>query len=154
VSKTYGPSSRSHAGWDDALLQVRHLLSASPVERTRPRKVVLVLDQEARLLRLIALRDRADSVCPRRTNCYVRRNAFCALTLPQSLQPASQLLRENRSAAMRGASSHCKVLRKIRTPSAARRRNAWGKGQAPPLLYPTPAPAKPDHATSQLSTAL
>ena len=45
-------------------------------------------------MRLIALRDGADSVCPRRTNCYVRRNAFCALTLPQSLQPASRLLRE------------------------------------------------------------
>ncbi len=37
------------------------------------------------LLRLVALRNGADSVCPRRTNCYVRRNAFCALTLPQYL---------------------------------------------------------------------
>jgi hypothetical protein len=46
VPKTYGPHSRSHAGWDDALLQVTHLLSASPVERTRPRKVVLVLEHD------------------------------------------------------------------------------------------------------------
>ncbi len=62
------------------------------------------------MLRLVALRDEADSVCPRRTNCYVRRNAFCALTRPQSLQPASRISRENRSAAMRFSAASLPLL--------------------------------------------
>ena len=36
---------------------------ASPVERLRPRKVVLVLERTGEVLRLVALRDEADSVC-------------------------------------------------------------------------------------------